>query len=261
MKRFVFTVFTCLLLNFVVGQDVKGKEESFNFFDISTIDIFSLYSDLDSIHLQFEQKEADFIILFFRKASDSPVSEFFDLQFEGDKYLLQRKYNLIFSYLFNFKECDKVQRCEKIDEFKISYYPNTFRFTKRYSPGLLYASAKKSKMEELFDTIKAEFDVLKILENDSVLIFQAIVNREGGLGDMELIFGRRSSFSHFLIGQFLGSGSGVFTPLRDGGGSPRRGLIDLSVRLHEDGKTTISASGRKRKLKIKDTANTSPILL
>lgn len=234
-------------------------------FDAVMESIYTSYPELDSMHLQFAYGSPDFLILFLNRdplkaGGRQKVKTTVDLRFKGDLYLLSKQHSQIATLMADTAKMNGLRRIKNKERLCVSLLKDSLAFKELYRPAFLWAAGRKSKIEALERALTDRYtDSFQPL-GDSVLIIQAIVERDAKLGYMELFVGEPSPFYDFVKKGLAASGN-IWLPFRDGSGSPRRGLVDIYVRLTVDKSIAISVSSQRRKQRIRDQEKTVGVFL
>lgn len=268
MKRikYIRLLFFLLLINiatFSVAQvDFKDKhiQKAIN-------EVFSAYENIDSMVLTFDSKLPVGLTIFKtplensrRGISDSKI--FYIISFEGDRYLLKKQLPLIYKLIYSKGYGKRIRKVSREDSFRwvLARTSTDFRRFRR-GGGYLDAEARRDNLEGLITLLNDNYHESMVPTGDSVLIFQAVVERDGTLaGDMELLVGEKDALYTYFLETYDYYIKNVLTkrnffarlyrPRQQNG--PQRGLIDIFVRLNKDRTFTVSGTGVSRMFQLKN---------
>ncbi|NJI72252.1 hypothetical protein HCX49_03450 [Sphingobacterium kitahiroshimense] len=275
MRCFIKTLFllfiifgTSILKNY--GQSVF-KNNSQN---EKIAEIFNTYQNIDSIYLQYEDKAPSTLFIYEplkEKHSNPYITKditTYKVDFEADQLWLNQDYKLIYQFIFQDElESEILKTTDKKDyTLTITSKKSAIRdFLQSGGVGAVINPHKKLDFINLLNTNYRDCtDVIK----DSVLIIQAVILRNGEIGDNEIIYGKsRFLYNYFMKTYYSFEASQpiqkkdsrdfqnrnekwLFKPRISN--TQRTSLIDIYLRLNPDKTFTLSAQGNYRRLKIKD---------
>jgi len=132
---------------------------------------------------------------------------------------------------------------------------------------LLFPIIKAPRLAQLIQQLNDNYDGSKILDKDSVIVFQSIVDRDGsfrdGDGNREILYGSKNPLYYYFLEVYQdldkklrynerrNSYNGIIIPLTKDG-RPYVSLVDVYLKLNTDLTFTVSISARERKLKVKE---------
>ncbi|WP_286859796.1 MULTISPECIES: hypothetical protein [Sphingobacterium] len=222
--------------------------------------IYEKTPNIKSVYLAYKAKQPYYVIISFL---DKKVNETYNLDFEGDIFILSKKYPEIYkltseSYLKNIAINDSL----KIDEnFKALIFKRE-RTDFEVFNGDLDQTTKKQLIENIWATppkLKAgNVDLVNKISSalknnklkapiDSIQVFKVRIDKKGVFKESELLFGRESSFSR-LIKKILSDretfffkdGTSKFLPaIRLNTAAPFETNLKIYVRLQPDGNIII----------------------
>ncbi|MBE8721376.1 hypothetical protein [Sphingobacterium pedocola] len=225
--------------------------------DIATI--FATYEGIDSIRVDyFDGIPVNLDIygiidsIYYAGKTGILNYTFYNLNFEGDRFWVKKKYPMVYNLILskNFVHYTTLMESKTSGILLTkthSYIAKATRFS------TVVATPRAVKIKEFTEYLNQNYSEAIKLTRDSVLILQVVVEREGTMGETELLYGERGKFYDFVFGtkesQFP---FGRFFHPYLNNGTPRRSLADIYIRLNPDKTFTVSSTGRQRKLKIKN---------
>lgn len=248
-----------------LSVDLKAQVENLSSFNndpkLNSLNLlFKKHIEIDSMRVEYRYGAPYFLELYFNSFTGKKTrADSYDLSFLGDQFILRNKYKDIITFLYQFKP-DSLQEKNKTNDALLSVQLKKSTITSQYisAPWLSNAFCNVGKLRtELQQSFQNKQNEPLV---DSVLIFQAIIEKDKTLGDIDLIEGKHSSFSKYVLKVIQSTkNSGIWFPMTNSSGAPIRGLVDIFVKLDQTNTIHVSVTGRARKLKIKDTKNYSPI--
>ncbi len=224
---------------------------------------------IDSIHIQFFQNTPSKLEIFkesnlVRKYKNRKDIFFYDLSFEGDKLLLSDDFPTI-KNLLNKNLATTIQKPETVKNFKLVIGKNYSQLRDSVPIYGLYPTMTPQRKKDLQNFLSSQYKEFakEVFTKDSVLLFQAIVDKSGNLIQIELLKGRRSDFYNFILDSYryyeknilnktnTTTGKSLLLPAMLNG-RPIRSLIDMYVRLNPNNTISISSNGIQRRLRIKN---------
>ena len=219
---------------------------------------FSFEKDIDSVKLIYYDYEPRLFVIYNGKSimSSRPKANFtiFDLDYEGDLLFLRTAHAQLHENLRSLKlKQENWSYQEK--HLGITISPKLVRFSN--PQGILVATAKPAKIKALEEYLTKNYNATITPPVDSILIVQAIVEKEtGALGQKEILRGEKGPFYDFVFGKDPKHEKymiyqGFFKP-KIMSGRVWRSFADIYVRLNPDGTFTVSTTAVGRKFMIKD---------
>lgn len=226
-------------------------------------------NDLHKYIVEFEQEKPVSVTMYKNTGmygnADSVADEFYDLEFEGDKYLIKKKYEHINIPSLPVLDMSYWAAIGNIQHFKVRYEvpkavvfkdsaaylfnvwsypddPDFFLF--RMGPKVARYKGDIGLLAGRLERAFREKGHLPV--TDSIFIFRGIVQRDGSLTDLELIVGENGSFSE-LIQLGLTESGAAWEPV-----FMNRTIatyVRIYARLHADKRITLDISGRNRQTK------------
>lgn len=231
--------------------------------------LFATYNRLDSISIQFENNKAQHLYL-YRKPTSENVPKYnydhigyFSLEFEGDLYLLKKQYPMILEFLNDKKLLLKNGLPDKSVSVRLTIESNNSFLRKPIYASSVFARVNKTRMIEFMKLLHDNYNDSIIPPKDSTLIFQAVVDKAGNLGQTEVLQGNKNNFYDYLLNNYKNYtknllpktssyiGENLISPYLTAG-RPLNSIIDIYVRLNSDKTFTVTGNGRERKLKLKN---------
>ncbi|WP_293886958.1 MULTISPECIES: hypothetical protein [unclassified Sphingobacterium] len=262
----LFCVFA-LVSQLTYGQKVFRSHSS----DQKIADIFHQYPNLDSVAIIFTHDQPFLLYLDEAPAEGSinldnssrlrRMRSFYMLGFESDQFFLKRHYQELYEFIFQKRLISKINKDKDKEYLQISLTREGAFFRALDGPASPGAHFNKRRKQVFFDLLNTNLSAIKTPVVDSLLIIQAIVETDGWLLEPhEILYGTTGPlYDYFfkIYTDFFESKEkylftyGLFMPKIEGG-TPRRGLIDIYIRLNPDNTITMSAVGDYRKLMIKN---------
>lgn len=211
---------------------------------------FKSYDSIDSLYFQCYGGSARSVRI-YRKSDTLGENDFFDLKYDGDLFFIKKNYPLLYETIFKKNLIANFYQQEK--NFSITLTPRYYIIQK--VNGFLVAEAKQKKMREFTEYLNQNYPDSILPPADSVIIIQTIVNKDGSLGEKQLLYGKNDPFYDFVFEPDKHHSKYMifqrfFNPYINAG-SHRKSIADIFVRLNADNTFTVSVSGLGRKLKIK----------
>ncbi len=224
---------------------------------------------IDSIHIQFFQNTPSKLEIFkesnvVRNYKNRKDIFFYDLSFEGDKLLLSDDFPTI-KNLLNKNLATTIQKPETVKNFKLVIGKKYSQLRDSVPIYGLYPTMTPQRKKSLQNFLSSQYKEFakEVFTKDSVLLFQAIVDKSGNLIQIELLKGRKSDFYNFILDSYryyvenilnktnTATGKSLLLPAMLNG-RPIRSLIDMYVRLNPNNTISISSNGIQRRLRIKN---------
>lgn len=256
MKTLLLSILTTVGLLF----NVKAQTTSKAGFDVSIYNpsanqFFDRYRSIDHIVILYDKGNAETIEIFFRGQPKPIFGERYTLRFDGDVYLLNKKYkqfplpNATTAKLTNFQGIKKmtdvnvnydlttiIRRDSLMHHFNFYTYEGN---TEPFRGALGNYPAFKGDILMLTEKLKHELKQWKsIAVTDSVIILSGIVEKDGTIGKLKLIEGKSSAYSNKVL-EFMSREAISWLPKVDGGGK-RAWPVRISVRANKDGFIKVS---------------------
>jgi hypothetical protein len=225
-----------------------------NIYNPSANHFFDRYRNLDHIVILYDKGNAETIEIFFRSRPEPIFGERYTLTFDGDVYLLNKKYkqfplpDATTAKLTNFqgikmKDLDvnydlttTIRRDSLMHHFDFYTYEGN---TKPFRGSLGNYPTFKGDILKLTEKLEHEFKQWKsIAVTDSVIILTGIVEKDGTIGKLKLIEGKPSIYSNKVL-EFMSRDATSWLPKVDGGGK-RAWPVRISVRVNNDGSIKVS---------------------
>jgi|GEM_PF-1127537 len=264
MKNILFVFVTTLLLSTnLAGQEADEAQDPRKVTkavpNTSYREIFIQHPELSSMSVELNGDTAAFITMILNRetgiADNEQDKEYYDLGFEGDRYMFQKKFG---PPPHNFPEKDIRQFNDLLSKTERNrlhavLHKDSILYKLSYPVGMFINAAFKGGNDKLKEALMENYQKGKYKTNgDSILIIQGIVDRDGTLKDIALTMGTQSPFSNFVLEWLSGTEQSWLPMIKDG--RVYRSLVDVYVRMHSDGSITVSANGRARKLRTTDSA-------
>lgn len=260
MSRSLFTLFACFcMLSNLHAQKKPCNTASKTYTNHTYRNIFAS-SGIERITVRFEKENPVSLSVYkssLRESADYN-KESYDLEFEGDVYLLKKKYNLAnipalpkeeIAYMTGMQRCRinytltadiyknsvvyQFSQCCPVDE-KNDVYITRVKLFARYTGDL----------KQLAETLEKRYnEKVHRPAGDSVLIFRGFVSRDACnyLEQVTLLEGIKSPFSD-LVQQALEESGKLWVPMIQGGRYVRS-YVRIYARLNGDGSLTLSTGG------------------
>lgn len=249
------------------GQKVFRSHSS----DKKIADIFNEYPKLDSVAIIFSHDQPFLLYIDEAPTKDSinsnnsrrlkRIRSFYMLGFESDQFFLKRRYEDLYEFVFQKKLISKINKGKGKEYLQISLTREGAFFRALDGPASPGAHFNLKRKKAFFDLLNTGLSNMKTPIVDSLLILQAIVETDGWLLEPhEILYGSTGPLYDYFFRVYTDFSEskekylytyGLFMPKIEGG-TPRRGLVDIYVRLNPDNTITISAIGDYRKLLIKN---------
>ncbi|MGJ1322436.1 hypothetical protein ACR780_07095 [Sphingobacterium faecium] len=268
MKIIIKTMLLVVLLsatNNVLGQQkVSYKNQIKRSVDV----IFATYEKIDSISIQFQDNEPKDLYIYVQRDSANIPNQTYRhiyysaLDFQGDVCFIKKNYPLIYDLIFNKKLKASIKKPKDEKVFRIVIDRKNAYFRNNIHATSLNTSINKEILEKFLLFLNDNNKDLVIAPEDSILIFQAVVNRNGIIAENEALHGNKDQLYTYFFKNYeyfnknilnsdkINIYSGLIIPYTKGG-RPFQSIIDVYIRANADKTFTISANGRERKLKIK----------
>jgi len=258
-----------LLLVFSNSLMAQGKINHGTHLKKSIEALFATYNKLDSISIQFENNKAQHLYLYIKPTSENVPKynnnhiSYFSLEFEGDLYLLKKQYPMIVEFLNNKKLLLKNGLQDKSVPVRLTIGRNNSFLGKPIYASSVFARVNKNRMIEFMKLLHDNYNDSITPPKDSILIFQAVVDKAGNLCQTEVLQGNKNNFYDYLVNNYKNYiknvlpktssyiGENLISPYLTAG-RPLNSIIDIYVRLNSDKTFTVTGNGRERKLKLKN---------
>jgi len=239
----------------------------------SLTEIFTNYNDVKRVQIVVRNDLAEAVYV------DGPIDDdvlkgsknntYFSLKYLGDLFFLKNKFPLIEQLVQNKQLVNSIDRQDR--NFILAVEAQSISI-KPLSDGSVFCGFRYSSQLKFQKKLNANYKETIVPSGDSILILQAIVNRDGSLGKKMLLHGDEDDKLYSYIcdnyqdynqeNKANLNRKGLFLPYRSGG-TPFTSIIEIFVRLNPDRTFSVSGSGRERKLRIKDYKEDSndPLLI
>lgn len=254
MKRtlFLIIILTGIFTEIQAQRALKARFKV-SYFDRTNTSLFDQHPDLDHIIVSYRRDTAMTVILSFRKNTTSLKRETYYLPFEGDRYMLHKKYaklvlpkvpKLEMQYFDGIKDLSHIGsslqttfRRDTVDN--LFFYSPFIGGIKYPEPSPRHRARFKGNVSLLQKQLSSGFKQWKPLEiSDSTLVITGVVERDGTLGKLELISGNPSQFSNKTI-QFITKEATTWIPAEQNDRTVRY-LVKFFVRVNPDETITLS---------------------
>lgn len=225
-------------------------------------EIFEHYSDVKRVQIAVRNNSAEAIYVEGPIEDDvlkgSKNTTYYSLKYLGDLFFLKRKFPLIEKLAQNKELVNSIDRPDR--NFTLTVEAQSIS-VKPLSDGSAFSAFRHSSLLKFQKQLNANYKETIVPAGDSVLILQAIVNRDGSLGKKMLLHGSEDDkLYRYICDNYQDynqenkadlKSKGLFLPYLSGGTS-FTSIIEIFVRLNPDRTFSISGSGRERKLRIKE---------
>ncbi|WP_294347380.1 hypothetical protein [uncultured Sphingobacterium sp.] len=225
-------------------------------------EIFAKYNDVKRMQIVVRNDLAEAVYV------DGPIDDdvlkgsknntYFSLKYLGDLFFLKKQYPLIEKLTKNKELMNSIDRQDR--NFILTLEAQSISIKPPFD-GSVFCGLRYSSQLEFQKKLNANYKETIVPFGDSILILQAIVNRDGSLGKKMLLHGDEDDKLYSYIcdnyqdynqeNKANLTRKGLFLPYRSGG-IPFTSIIEIFVRLNSDRTFSVSGSGRERKLRIKD---------
>ena len=254
MKRTLFLIIILTgIFTEIQAQTALKARFKVSYFDRTNTSLFDKHPDLDYINISYRGDTAMAVILSFRKKTTALNEERYYLPFEGDRYMLHKKYaklvlpkvpKLEMQYFAGIKDLSHTRsrlkttlRRDTVDNLFI--YSTFTGEDKYYEPSPIHRARFKGEVSLLQQKLSSGFKQWKPLKiSDSTLVITGLVERDGTIGKLELISGNPSQFSNKAI-QFLTQEATAWIPAEQHERTVKY-LVKFFVRLNPDETITLS---------------------
>lgn len=228
------------------------------------VNIFENYSDVNGLQINFRNDVVESIYILGKIEDNilkgSKYKTYYSLKYSGDSLFLKKKFPLIDKFVRSDKLVDNIKGYEGERNFILTIEPLSTSIKPFSVPGSIFSGFRHSSLLEFTKRLNSHFKDGIIPSGDSILIIQAIVNKDGTLGKKMLLHGSEhdqlyrflcENYEAYLNVDRADPQRHLFLPYRSGG-RPFTSIIEIFVRLNPDKTFTVNGSGRERKLRIKD---------
>uniref|UniRef100_UPI00257C2103 hypothetical protein n=1 Tax=Sphingobacterium TaxID=28453 RepID=UPI00257C2103 len=226
--------------------------------------IFENYPDVYGLQINFRNDTAESIYIIGKNKDNilkgSKYETYYSLKYSGDLFFLKKRFPLIDKFVRSDKLVDNIKVHKKERNFALAVEAQSISI-KPLSDGSVFCAFRYSSQLKFQKKLNANYKETIIPSGDSILIIQAIVNKDGALGKKMLLHGNEDDKLYSYIcdnyqdynqeNEANLNMKGLFLPYRSGG-TPFTSIIEIFVRLNPDKTFSVSGSGRERKLRIKD---------
>lgn len=264
-----FTIFITFILKSHAQFVFKDKTQN-----EKIAEIFNTYQNIDSIYIQYKDKAPSTLFIYEplkEKYSNPNITKditTYNVDFEGDQLWLQQDYNLIYQFIFQDELESEIQKTTDKEDYTLTITPKKSAIRSFLQSGGVGAVINSKKKLDFIKLLNTNYIDCTDVITDSILIIQAVILRNGEIGENEIIYGK----SKFLYNYFMktyhyfetsqpvekedrrgfqnGNEKWLFKPRISN--TQRTSLIDIYLRLNPDKTFTLSAQGNYRRLKIKN---------
>lgn len=268
---FFLLLLTSISTNIFGQNQIKFKKEEINK-NIKTL--FKNNEEIDSIMIEFQDsmplrleiyKQSDSITKYQTDERAKPFiikhGTFYNLKFDGDIYFLKKEFSLLHQITSNKNLIKKISKVGKEKNFRIVITHDELYKRKFVGNDTFFAVLKPKRKNEFIELLNNNYTDSFKFGGDSILIFQAIVYKGGNLGETAILHGEKnlldfffSNYEPFTKKAHMFPRESLFQPYL-AGGRPLVSLIDVYLKINADKTFILSATGEKRKLKIKNYKN------
>uniref|UniRef100_UPI0028A7F23C hypothetical protein n=1 Tax=Sphingobacterium athyrii TaxID=2152717 RepID=UPI0028A7F23C len=226
--------------------------------------IFENYPDVYGLQINFRNDIAESIYIIGKNKDNilkgSKYKTYYSLKYSGDLFFLKKKFPLIDKFVRSNRLADNIKVHERERNFVLVVEPLSTSIKPLSDTEPIYCGFRHSSLLEFTKLLNNHFKDGIIPSGDSILIIQAIVNKDGALGKKMLLHGNEDDKLYSYIcdnyqdynqeNKANLNEKGLFLPYLSGG-RPFTSIIEIFVRLNPDKTFTVNGSGRERKLRIK----------
>ncbi|QRY57232.1 hypothetical protein [Sphingobacterium siyangense] len=275
MRGFVKTlfIFFVIFISFILknyAQSVfknKTQNEKIN-------EIFNTYQNIDSIYIQYKDKAPSVLFVYEplkEKHSNPYITKditTYKVDFEGDKLWLQRDYNLLYQFIFQDELESEIEKTTDKKDYTLMITSKKSAISSFLQSGGVGAVINPKKKQDFIKLLNTNYIGCADVITDSILIIQAVILRNGEIGENEIIYGKSKFLYNYFMKTYLNfvanqpakkedhrnfqnkNDKWLFKPRISN--TQRTSLIDIYLRLNPDKTFTVSTQGNYRLLKIKD---------
>lgn len=225
-------------------------------YDPSVNHFFDRYENVDRIRILYRNHQPDIIDIYYLNNKGPFSSERYRLSFDGDYYLLNKKYKNLplpndakssLTYLQGINKLNQLKtvysRQTEIRRDSIRHHFTYYSYTSDTIPNLHRRSLQptfKGDILKLTRDLENEFKTKKrIRPKDSIIILSGIVEKNGKIGPLSLIEGDNSDYTRTVLA-FLSREATLWSPKRETSGTKRVSPVRISVLAKKDGTLKIS---------------------
>jgi hypothetical protein len=257
MKRILLLVIIATGVLFKVQAQITARAG----FELSTYDrsanpFFDRYSNIDHISIEYKDGKARTLDIYFRnQKTTSTLGEQYILTFDGDLHLFKRKYRqfplpnaakLKMSYISGIKKLGDsnslysltttLRRDSIIQRF--SFYTVTGDTEPDLDPGR-NRPLLRGDILKLTKSLEQNFKQWKPVKvTDSIIIITGTVEKNGTIGKLQLVEGRKSTYSDKVL-EFMSREATSWWPVMQGG-KLMQWAVRISVRVNKDESIKVS---------------------
>lgn len=219
---------------------------------------------IQSLVVEYKDGKAASLSLYYKLTSkhEFDSEEFYDLEFEGDKYLLSKRFSAYALYNLSAQGLighgilvkpayRKYKIFEKTDMDFTTYdimvdstLKNEIESIEAGPFTAWYPGGNEKLTSDIKSTIGSILQKKDGLQNTNFL-FRAVVNRDGSLTELKHISGERSAGLDLIL-QSIKKTSGCWKPELQSG-RPVKSLTDIFVQINDKRELSISYSGLNRR--------------
>jgi hypothetical protein len=253
-------IFTCF--NTALAQnkvDFRNKHVTKNI-----AKIFENYPDVNGLHINFRNDTAESIYILGKIGDNilkgSKYKTYYSLKYSGDLFFLKKKFPMIDEFVRSNRFANNIEVHENERNFVLVVEPLSTSIKPLSDTEPVFCGFRHSSLLKFVKRLNTQYKEIIVPSGDSILIIQAIVNKDGTLGKKMLLHGNEDdqlyrylceNYEAYLAEDRVDQQHRLFLPYRSGG-TPLTSVIEIFVRLNPDKTFTVNGSGRERKLRIKD---------
>jgi len=223
--------------------------------------IFESYNNINGLQIVFRNDTAESIYIEGKTENHvlkgSKYRTYYSLKYGGDLFFLKERFPLIEKFVQNKDLRNSIKKNEK--NFVLTIEPQSMSIKPYSDEGSIFCDFRYSSLLKFVQRLNSHYNDTIVPAGDSILIIQAIVNRDGSLGEKMLLHGSQKDklytylFDHYedyiRTDQVSKKHEELFLPYRSGG-VPYTSIIEIFVRLNPNKAFTVNGNGRERKLQI-----------
>ncbi|WP_324755607.1 hypothetical protein [Sphingobacterium thalpophilum] len=227
--------------------------------------LFENYPDVNGLQINFRNDTAESIYILGKNEDNilkgSKYETYYSLKYSGDLFFLKRKFPMIDEFVRSNRLADNIKVHERERNFVLVVEPSSTSIKPLSDTGPVFCGFRHSSLLRFVKRLNANYKETIVPAGDSILILQAIVNRDGSLGKKMLLHGNEDDkLYRYICANYQDynqenkanlNTKGLFLPYLSGG-TPLTSIIEIFVRLNPDRTFSVSGSGRERKLRMKD---------
>lgn len=149
------------------------------------VNIFENYPDVYGLQINFRNDTAESIYIIGKNKDNilkgSKYETYYSLKYSGDLFFLKKKFPLIDKFVRSDKLVDNIKVHKKERNFALAVEAQSISI-KPLSGGSVFCAFRYSSQLKFQKKLNANYKETIVPSGDSILILQAIVNRDGSLG-------------------------------------------------------------------------------